>query len=325
MKKNYVISKTPLRVTFLGGGTDIPYFYKNYGGATINLAINKYVYVTVKRHSSYFIENYRLNYHETENCFKINQIKNSIIKETIKYLKIRCPLFISIISDVPTGTGLGGSSSFTVGLVLALAKLENIKVDQKKLFNVATEIELNIIKNPIGKQDHVPAVFGGMNYTNYLKNDKIQISKMNANKLNENLMIVWTKITRDANFILENQKRSFKKNIKTLKKMKDITTQFYKSYYRNKKLNLDALISDVNFSWQLKEKLSRHISLSTVKKLISDAQSKNIGAKILGAGGGGFVFLFDKKLFKKIEFKNYSFIFEKVNVSKEGSKIIFEE
>ncbi len=324
-KKNYVVSKTPLRISFLGGGTDIPYFYKKFGGSTLNLAINKYVYVTVKRHSKYFIENYRLNYHESENCSKIKEIKNSIIRETIKFLKIKTPLFISIISDVPTGTGLGGSSAFTVGLIKALAKLENIKINKKKLLDIATHIELNIIKNPIGKQDHLPAVYGGMIYAKYLKSDSIKIFKIKTMSLDKKLIIVWSNVTRNANEILINQKKSLKKNIIFLNKMKKISDNFYNNYSKKKKFNVNELIKSLNDSWNLKKKLSNLISLKSAEKLIFQAQKKNIGAKILGAGGGGFILLFDQNSFKKFNLKNISFSYEKITVYNEGSKIIYEE
>ena len=176
MKKiiNFVVSKTPLRVSFLGGGTDVPYFYKKFGGSTLSMAIDKFVYVTVKRHSHYFIEKYRLNYHESENSNSIKNIKNTIIKETIRYFKIKTPLYISVISDVPIGSGLGGSSSFLVGLITALCKLEGIILSKKKIFELAAYIEINILKKPIGKQDHIPAVYGGFAYTLYKKNHEVK-------------------------------------------------------------------------------------------------------------------------------------------------------
>ena len=119
-----VVTKTPLRVSFLGGGTDIKYFYKHYGGSVLNCAIDKYVYVTVKRHSPFFQEKYRLNYSMSEVSNQLSKIENNIVRECLKLTKINFPIYISTVSDVPTGSGLGGSSSFTVGLLKALYSIQ---------------------------------------------------------------------------------------------------------------------------------------------------------------------------------------------------------
>jgi len=317
-KLNYVVSKTPLRVSFLGGGTDIPYFYKKYGGATFNVAINKFVYVTVKKHSKYFIENYRLNYYDTEICQKILQIRNSIIRETLKYLNIKTPLYISVISDIPTGSGLGGSSSFIIGLINALCKLENIKINKSELLRYATKIEIDILKKPIGKQDHLPAIYGGMLYTKYLKNDEISINKIRNIKLKVPINIIWTNTSRDSYLVLNDQKKRLKKNLEYLKIMKKLCEEFYYELTQNKKIDHKILSNYINQSWRLKKKLSPFIKVNKADKIISLAQKKKVGSKLLGAGGGGFILYLGKKN-KKI-FKNY--IYEDVKIYDNGTEII---
>ena len=132
MKKiDLVITKTPLRVSFLGGGTDIKYFYKDYGGSVLNCAIDKYVYVTVKRHSPCFQEKFRLNYSKSETGNLLSRIENNIVRECIKLAKINFPIYISTVGDVPTGSGLGGSSSFTVGLLKALFAIQGKGIKKK--------------------------------------------------------------------------------------------------------------------------------------------------------------------------------------------------
>ena len=288
-KNNYVVTKTPLRISFLGGGTDIPYFYKKYSGATLSTAINKFVYVTVKRHSKYFIENYRLNYYDTEICQKISKIKNSIIRETLKYLNIRTPLYISVISDIPTGSGLGGSSSFIIGLINALCKLENIKITKSKLLSFATKIELDILKKPIGKQDHIPAVYGGLLFVKYLRNNSLSINKINDARLTVPINIIWTKVSRDSFLTLNSQKKRFKRNIENLKIMKKICEEFSQKQIKNKKINHKKLSNYINQSWELKKKLSPLISINEANKVINIAQKNSAGSKLLGAGGGGFI------------------------------------
>ena len=194
-KLSYVVSKTPLRISFLGGGTDIPYFYKKYGGATFSIAINKFVYVTVKRHSKYFIENYRLNYYDTEICHKISKIKNSIIRETLKFFKIKTPLYISVISDIPTGSGLGGSSSFIIGLINALCKLENIKILNASLPNA--DISATCTVNLYNITRLVDVIEYYTNLDVYFHTSLVQYPKaLNIKLLPKNLK---DEVTRDVN------------------------------------------------------------------------------------------------------------------------------
>jgi D-glycero-alpha-D-manno-heptose-7-phosphate kinase len=163
-----VITKTPLRVSFVGGGTDMPYFYNKFSGATISCAIDKYIYVTVKYHNN-FQEKYRLNYSVTENVKRIDEIKNLRIREVIKKLKITRPLYINTFADIPSNSGLGSSSSFVVGLIHALSKLQNKNFSKKKIAEIAYEIESRVTNNSVGKQDHYIATYGGIKHIQYKK------------------------------------------------------------------------------------------------------------------------------------------------------------
>ena len=163
-----IISRTPLRVSFVGGGTDMPYFYNKFTGATISCAINRYVYVTVKFHNN-FQEKYRLNYSITENVKSVDKIKNLRIREVINKLKITKPLYINTFADIPANSGLGSSSSFTVGLIHALSKLDNKNFSKKKMAEMAYSIEAKITNNSLGKQDHYIASFGGIKHIVYKK------------------------------------------------------------------------------------------------------------------------------------------------------------
>ena len=158
-----IITKTPLRISFFGGGSDIKKFYLKKRGLIISSTIDKYIYVTIKRHGNTFDEKYRINYQQSENVNKINKIKNNIIRESLKYLKIDEPLYISTIADIPARSGLGSSSSFTVGLLKGLFELKHKKISKKELAELACKIEIDIIKSPIGKQDQYAAAFGGLN------------------------------------------------------------------------------------------------------------------------------------------------------------------
>ena len=169
--ENVIITRTPLRVSFIGGGTDMPYFYEEFGGATISCAITKYVYVTVK-YKHPFNEKFRLNYSITESVNKISEIKNDRIKFALNLMKINKPIYINTFSDIPANSGLGSSSSFTVGLIHALLKLENKKISKRKIAELAFKIESKITNNSIGKQDHYIAAFGGIKFIEYKKNSR---------------------------------------------------------------------------------------------------------------------------------------------------------
>jgi D-glycero-alpha-D-manno-heptose-7-phosphate kinase len=212
MKKKIVVTRTPLRISFFGGGTDISSFYKKYSGDIFSTTINKYIYVTVKEHGKIFSEKYRLNYSISERKKKINDIKNNIIKETIRHLKIHRPLYISSVGDLPSKSGLGSSSSFTVGLIKALYEFESKKISKKELAELACKIEIDILKNPIGKQDQYAAAFGGLNHIAFFKNSGVKVNyKKNyikfIKKIFDNSLLLYTGITRKASDILAAQKK----------------------------------------------------------------------------------------------------------------------
>ena len=313
MKDRIIISKTPLRVSFVGGGTDMPYFYKQYGGATISCAINRYVYVTVRFHNNYQ-EKYRLNYSKTENTNSLNKIKNLRIKNVIKMLKIKKPLYINTFADIPANSGLGSSSSFTVGLIKALSKLNNKKFSEKQIAEMAFKIESIITHNSVGKQDHYIAAFGGLNYIKYnkkqIKISPIDISKKKLNLFFNKMILIWTGQNRSARAVLNDQKNNIKKNIYYLKKMNKHTMEFKKEIL-NRKLDIKKLFKIISQTWEIKKKLSNLITNKNIEKLFIKIQKNGaqIG-KLLGAGNGGFILIHvnskvKKKLISNLAKKKY--------------------
>ncbi|MDC0044678.1 hypothetical protein OAI96_02010 [Pelagibacteraceae bacterium] len=198
-----IITKTPLRISFVGGGTDLPSYYNNNKfGSVVSSSIDKYLYVIVKKQNELFDERYRLNYSITENIKNVNHIKNPIIKACINYLKIKDPLFIGTISDIPASSGMGSSSTFCVGLLNALHKLKKIPLNKKKIAELAAHIEMNILKRNNGKQDHYAASYGGFNKFIFYKHKtvvkKINLSANNIKKIENNSLLLWTGITRNS-------------------------------------------------------------------------------------------------------------------------------
>jgi len=316
-----VITKTPLRVSFVGGGTDIPYFYKKYSGGTVSCAIDKYIYVTVKYHNDFGYK-YRLNYSVTEQVNSIEKIKNLRIKNVLKFLKIKKPLYINTFSDFPANTGLGSSSSFTVGLLNALTKLINRKLSRRKVAEIAYRIEKKITKDTLGKQDHYISAFGGFKLIRY-KKDKITIrSILQKNKLFfRSLYLVWTKQSRSATTVLYDQKKNKIKNVKYLLQLNNLTNKFYKTI-NNNKIDMVSLGEIINKSWTIKKKLSKFISNKKIDKLYKLISKTGIyGAKLLGAGNGGFILILaNQSSINKLKKKKISLF--KFLVTENGSSII---
>jgi D-glycero-alpha-D-manno-heptose-7-phosphate kinase len=319
-----VITKTHLRLSFLGGGTDIGYFYRKYSGAVLSTAINKHVYVTVKRYSDLYDTNFRLNYSITENLNSRNKIKNNIIRECLKVANINFPIYVSIVSDVPAGSGLGGSSSVTVGLLNALFCLKGKKISKNKLYKLACKIEIETLKQPIGKQDQFPAVYGGMNFIEFKKNDNVIYKRINFKRFNSSLfknsLLVWTKITRSATVELKHQKKNFNKNYKNLLNIKDNLINFKKTT-NFKYVDLKLFGKFISKGWKEKSTLIRKSKLIQINSIMKKNKNQIYGAKILGAGAGGFWYILGQKnnLDNIKKHNKYSI---NIEIEEQGSQII---
>ena len=322
--ENIVVSKTPLRISFVGGGTDMPYFFNISPGATVSCAINKYIYVTAKYHNN-FQEKYRLNYSETENVKSISKIKNLRIKEAIKILKIKQPLYINTFADIPANSGLGSSSSFTVGLITALCKLEKKNFSKKKIADLAFRIESKITNNSIGKQDHYIASYGGFNHIKYKKNQTLIspliLKKNKINYLFNSFLLVWTEKNRSADSILKDQKKNIKKNYSNLKLYNNFTKDFLKEI-KKKDFKVKKIAELIAETWVLKKKFSKLITNNQIDNIYNEIKKITFGGKLLGAGNGGFFLIFfDLKKKKKIInfLKKYNYLSD---ILKKKKKII---
>ena len=202
-----IISKTPLRISFAGGGTDFPSFYKyNEFGAVLSASINSYLYVTVKDQSPLFGGEYRLNYSETELVQNVCDIDNKIVRGCLQSSNIQESLYVNVVSDVPAGSGLGSSSGFCVGLLRALYAFKGEKRAAQELADEAAQIEINLLSSPIGLQDHYASAVGGINVFRFLKKEVTVLSRTaQFREIERYLMMFWTGICREANDILETQ------------------------------------------------------------------------------------------------------------------------
>ena len=319
-----IISKTPLRISFFGGGTDLPTFYKkNNYGAVVSSSINKFLYVTLKKQNSLFEEKYRLNYYLTEHVDDINKIQHPVIKECFKFMNIDEHLYVSTIADAPSSTGLGSSSSFCVGLLNALYKFKGISVSKQKLAEEASYIEINKLNLSLGKQDHYCAVYGGLNFIKFFEDEKVEIKKIKNDlklffKLKKSMIIFWTRLQRSAEPILKEQSKNNYDNTEKLKVIRSYAEEFYKYLKYNDDISLEYLGKMLNDSWEIKKSLSEKISLELIDEAYLTAmKSGALGGKICGAGGGGFLMFLAEPQFhsniisnlRKFNFERYTLDF----------------
>ena len=287
----------------MGGGTDISSFYEKHDGCVVSTAINKYVYVHIKRHDVLFQERYRISYSEVEHTNKRNNIQNSIVRGCLELLLIDEPLQISISSDLPAKSGLGSSSSFTVALLNGLHKLYGRDVSRVQLAEEACEVEINILNSPIGKQDQYAASFGGLNYFEFSNNHPIRIEPLNLSKINEKLLcekmlLVWTGLSREANEILKDQLKNAEVNLEYLIQLTELTKKF-KLLLSDSLIDINKIGSVISDGWKIKQTLSNQITTNEVFEITDELDKMGCNSyKLLGAGGGGFILAV-------IDFKNY--------------------
>jgi D-glycero-alpha-D-manno-heptose-7-phosphate kinase len=323
-----IITKTPFRISFCGGGTDFPGFYKKYNGQVLSTTIDKYMYILVKKQSGIIEYKYKIHWNKTEFKNHISQIKHPIIKKTLQYFKINYPIEISSYSDIPASTGLGSSSAFAVGLVRALFELEKKKTSKKKIAIIASKIEVDLIKRKIGRQDHYATCYGGLNHISFLKNEtvnvrKVILSKENKKKLENSLVILYTNMKRNSEKVLSYQFKPNKNQSKYLLNMKKDVGEF-KKVLNKKKINIKEIGKFLTRQWDLKKKIN-NITNKKIDKMYEKLISLGIyGGKLLGAGQGGFLLvLSNRSVQKKIisNFKSKNFL--KVRFDNYGSQLVY--
>ncbi|MCL2819408.1 MAG: GHMP kinase [Oscillospiraceae bacterium] len=320
-----IITKTPFRVSLCGGGSDIAGFYREHGGCVLSASINKYMFIMIH---PYFHEGTTvLKYSKTEVVTDIKDIEHSIFHKVLNMYDLS-GVELTSMADIPAGTGLGSSSSFTVGLLHTVNAYMGKLISKPKLAELACEIEIEHLKSPIGKQDQYAAAMGGLNFIRFNSNDSVTVEplllgKKEIDKLQGNLLMFYTGEVRNANEILTEQTANFSKpeNISNLKQMCRLT-ETMKQELENK--NTDAVGEILNESWLLKKTLASGISSGYLDDIYEKALSNGAtGGKLLGAGGAGF-FLFyceqDKQegLRKALNLKELSF-----SIENDGTSIIF--
>jgi D-glycero-alpha-D-manno-heptose-7-phosphate kinase len=289
-----VVTRTPLRVSFVGGGTDLATFYERENGAVLSTAINQYIYVTVKRHGEVFNERIRLNYSKSETVQCLDQIENNIARECLRFLGIEPPIYISTVGDLPASTGLGGSSSFAVGLLNALHAYQGERVSAGQLAEEASYIEIEVLQQPIGKQDQYAAAFGGLNLFCFKPGGAVTVEPQRlANgalqHLFDHVMMLWTGHQRDSSSVLQEQKANTPQKMESLLKMRAQAHRL-QALLNNAHLDLQEFGRILDEGWQLKRQLASTVTTDQIDTWYRQAREAGaLGGKLCGAGGGGFL------------------------------------
>tara|TARA_B100000989_G_scaffold298957_1_gene291390 strand:+ start:17769 stop:18752 length:984 start_codon:yes stop_codon:yes gene_type:complete len=323
-----IICRTPFRISFFGGGTDFPQWYVKEGGGVISTTIDKYCYINARYLPEFFKFNYRIRYFKTEQTKTIKQIKHPSFREILKYLDFyKQNIEIVHNADIPALSGMGASSSSSVCLLHALNALKNTFITKKKLSLDALKIEQEILKETVGSQDQIAAAFGGFNYIKFNKNNTFEVNPIfksqNISKIEDSITLMFTGLQRKANIIERNKIKNLKSNSLYLNEMNSITQTALDMVNGNFKIKeFGKLLSD---QWSIKKKLSHKTTNNFIDRLYLDGMKCGAyGAKLLGAGNGGFImFISNKDVKQKLLKKFKKFLFVPIKFDKIGSQIVY--
>lgn len=291
-----IISRTPLRISFAGGGSDLPAFYREEPGAVVSTTINKYIYINVNKKFDHKI---RASYSITETVDSVDELRHELIRETMKLLGLEGGIEITSISDIPSqGTGLGSSSTYTVGLLNALYAYTGRSAGAQRLAREACAIEIERCAKPIGKQDQYIAAYGGLQYIQFNPDESVFVDPIicqptTKQRLQERLLMFYTGVTRSANHILEEQKANTERDVDRRRTLRAMTRMAQDLRAALSNDDLDSFGEILHEGWLLKQQLATGISNQRINEWYSRAREHGaIGGKILGAGGGGFLLVY---------------------------------
>jgi D-glycero-alpha-D-manno-heptose-7-phosphate kinase len=324
-----IITRTPFRISFVGGGSDMETFYSRHQGAVLSTSINKYMYIST--HKYFFPDQIRVKYSKTETVHELKKLRHPLLREAMMKTGVQAGIEISSIADIPAGTGMGSSSSFTVGTLHNLYTVMQRKVTHETLAREACDIEIVKLGEPIGKQDQYAAAYGDLNIIYFNTDGSVRIEPMNIkdeiySQLQRNLVMFFTGTQRKASDILTEQKRNASQDEKfnTLKAMVSLVSDLRESLYAERLQDFGRILHE---NWILKQKLASQISNGEIEEIYRAGISGGAtGGKLLGAGGGGFMLFYceeqkQQKLIDRLkDLRKLDFSFER-----EGSKILYND
>lgn len=291
-----IISRTPFRISFFGGGTDYPAWYRVHGGAVLATTINKYCYISCRYLPPFFEHRIRVVYSKIESCQTIDEVNHPAVREVLRYVNVDRGVEIHHDGDLPARSGMGTSSAFTVGLLRAVYALKGHIPNKEQLARESIHIEQERLKEVVGSQDQVLAAYGGFNHIAFLPNGEISVRPMTLTRerigeLNSHLMLFYTGIERTASEIAESYVNNIDGRKRQLRIMKDLVEEGISIL--NSKHDISGFGELLHEGWEAKRTLSSRVSNSQVDEIYHEAMAAGaVGGKLIGAGGGGFLLLF---------------------------------
>jgi len=322
-----IISRTPFRISFFGGGTDYPDWYKKHGGAVLSTTFDKYCYITCRELPPFFEHKYRVAYSIVENVKMIDEIKHPAVRAALKEINFNFGLEIHADADLPARSGLGSSSSFVVGLVNCLYALKGKRISQASLANEAIRLEQDIMRESVGSQDQTAAAYGGFNVIKFgidksIKVEPVILTPGRLTLLNNHLMLFFTGFSRNATDIAKYKIANLEGSSRQLNQMKSMVDSALNILSENHDIRgFGELLHD---AWQNKQTLSDKVSTPEINNIYTMARKAGaIGGKLLGAGGGGFMLLFvDPKNQEDVKTALANYVHVPFQFENTGSQII---
>jgi D-glycero-alpha-D-manno-heptose-7-phosphate kinase len=322
-----IITRTPFRISFFGGGTDYPQYYREHGGAVLATTIDKYCYITCRKLPPFFRHKHRIVYSKIEEASKNSEIIHPSVREVLNYMSISNGLEIHHDGDLPARSGLGSSSSFTVGMLHALYAMQGKMITKEKLASDAIHVEQKMIEENVGSQDQISAAFGGFNKIVFHKNNLFEVTPvlLNAEKLQElesHLMLFFTGFSRIASEIAKSQLENLHLKAKTLESLGLMVDEGLSILQGNEEISRFGKL--LHEGWTYKKTLSNNVSNQAIDDIyLSAIEAGAIGGKILGAGGGGFLLIFAKpENHQKIKDKLKDLVYVPFAFETDGSKVV---
>lgn len=326
-----IIAKAPYRVSFFGGGSDYPEWYKKFGGSFLSASLNHYICIFVRRVPDFRKEKrFRILWKIIEEESEINKIRNPIVRECLRMLNINFSLDIGYFGDLPSNSGMGSSSTFTVALLGALYQLLGLEKSKVDIVKDAIKIERKILKEIVGIQDQINAAFGGFNFVDIEKNGNFKVQEVNISteklkKFSSRLLLVYTGISRHASKVAKDQVKNFEKKSINIDRLQQMSKEGRDILEKNRDLDEFGVL--LNEGWMRKKDISKNISNKTIDDIYQlGIKNGALGGKLLGAGSGGFVLFFskeDKLNILKNAFRDFSFL--PLNIGQSGLVINTEQ
>lgn len=323
-----IITRTPFRISFFGGGTDYPAWYMEHGGAVLATTIDKYCYITCRRLPPFFEHKHRIVYSHIENVREISEIQHPAVRAVLDWMKVEEGLEIHHDGDLPARSGLGSSSSFTVGLLHAIRALRGEYVSKDDLAGQAIHVEQKIIRENVGSQDQVSAAFGGLNRIEFRQNDSFDVAPVitapdRLSSLQGHLMLFFTGVSRIASDVAKAKIKNLKNRVQELKTMHAMVDESI-AILQNSNTPITAFGELLDQSWQFKRSLSERVSTPEIDALYAAARDAGAtGGKIIGAGGGGFLLLFVKpELQAKVRERLHNLVHVPFRFENSGSRVV---